>query len=367
MSGLTSVCGYIAGLQDDDVVVQEHSLRILSELVDQFWAEIAEALPRIEELYENENFPSRELAALVTSKVFYHLESLDDAMQFALGAKELFNLFENSEYVNTITAKCIDEYTKLKRQHFELQNIATTRSSKAEIKPIDKRLESIVERMFVRCFEDKEFKQALGIAVESMRLDIAEKAILNSDNTKAMLQYCYEVCMNLVVHRDYRCTVLELLVQLYRKSDVCDYVNQCRCLLFLGKSKEIAEIFNNLLNTNNLDDVLLVFQIAFDLVDNASQLFLTSVREALPSPDDPARITLQSNNNLRQLIKILQGDCTIEFYLEFLYRNNHADLGVLKKLNLYSNLAYQFYIQLLLWLMRLCIVEQLVILSFAIT
>jgi 26S proteasome regulatory subunit N2 len=123
--------------------------------------------------------------------------------------------------------------------------------TQVEIKPIDKRLESIVERMFTRCFEDNEYKQALGIAVESMRIDIAERAILESNCTKVMLQYCYEVCMNLVAHHDYRCTVLELLVKLYRQSEVCDYINQCRCLLFLGKSEEIATIFNNLLMTNN--------------------------------------------------------------------------------------------------------------------
>jgi 26S proteasome regulatory subunit N2 len=32
-------------------------------------------------LYEDDNFQSRDLAALVSSKVFYHLEELDDALK----------------------------------------------------------------------------------------------------------------------------------------------------------------------------------------------------------------------------------------------------------------------------------------------
>lgn len=36
-----------------------------------------------EELYENEDFGSRDLAAVVASKVFYHLEELDDSLRYA--------------------------------------------------------------------------------------------------------------------------------------------------------------------------------------------------------------------------------------------------------------------------------------------
>lgn len=31
--------------------------------------------------------------------------------------------------------------------------------------------------MFQRCFDDNEFKQAVGIALESRRLDVVEKAV----------------------------------------------------------------------------------------------------------------------------------------------------------------------------------------------
>lgn len=56
-------------------------------------------------LYENELFKERELAALVASKVYYHLGSFDNALRLALGAGKLFNVDEATEYVETIISK----------------------------------------------------------------------------------------------------------------------------------------------------------------------------------------------------------------------------------------------------------------------
>jgi 26S proteasome regulatory subunit N2 len=60
-----------------------------------------------EMLYENEQFKERQLAALVASKVYYHLGSFDNALQYALGAERFFDVDETSEYVETILGKLI--------------------------------------------------------------------------------------------------------------------------------------------------------------------------------------------------------------------------------------------------------------------
>jgi len=346
MAGITSAAGYIA-LLDDEPELQIHALNQLNTLTEQFWPEIADSLPRIEELYEDEKFGSRKLAALVASKTFYHLESFSDAMHYALGAEDLFDLTEDSEYVVILIAKCIDEYARIRKEFLETKATNDAKNGEDNLQvdiqiPVDPRLEAVVERMFARCFDDKEFKQALGIAIESMRLDIAKKAVLQSDDPKSMLEYCYQVCMSLVSNRDFRRKVLQMLVQLYKESEVSDYLNQCRCLVFLGKSDEIGKLFADLLKNESEDDTLLVFQVAFELVDNATQQFLTKVRECLPpSPEEPEKqaddmVTDDKETNyiqnLRTLHKILGGAPTIDFYLEFLYRNNKADLGVLKKI-----------------------------------
>ena len=38
----------------------------------------------------------------------------------------------------------------------------------------------IVNRMFQRCLDDGQFKQAIGIAIDSRRMDIFKRAILES-------------------------------------------------------------------------------------------------------------------------------------------------------------------------------------------
>lgn len=58
-----------------------------------------------EVLYEDETFRSRAFAALVASKVFYHLGAFEESLNYALGAGDLFNVTDDSEYVETIIGK----------------------------------------------------------------------------------------------------------------------------------------------------------------------------------------------------------------------------------------------------------------------
>lgn len=52
-------------------------------------------------LHEDRNFNHHELAALVASKVYYHLGSFEDSLTYALGAGELFDVNARNEYVDT--------------------------------------------------------------------------------------------------------------------------------------------------------------------------------------------------------------------------------------------------------------------------
>lgn len=58
-----------------------------------------------EVLYEDETFKFRELAALVASKVYYHLGAFEESLTYALGAGDLFDVNDTSEYVETIIGK----------------------------------------------------------------------------------------------------------------------------------------------------------------------------------------------------------------------------------------------------------------------
>ena len=62
---------------------------------------------------------------------------------------------------------------------YSQQRVAQAEGSQ-DAKPIDPRLEIIVDRMFQRCLDDGQYKQAIGIAIETRRMDIFKKSILES-------------------------------------------------------------------------------------------------------------------------------------------------------------------------------------------
>lgn len=78
--------------------------------------------------------------------------------------------------------------------------------------------------------------------------------------------------------------VLRLLVQVYQKLPSPDYLSICQCLMFLDEPEAVASILEKLLRSENKDEALLAFQIAFDLVENEHQAFLLNVRDRLSIP-----------------------------------------------------------------------------------
>ena len=53
-------------------------------------------------MFEDPSFKHRELAALLASKVYYHLGAYKEALHLALGAGQHFDVEAKSEYVENI-------------------------------------------------------------------------------------------------------------------------------------------------------------------------------------------------------------------------------------------------------------------------
>lgn len=267
----TLSAGIISLLDEPVAELQVFALQKLNGIVDEFWPEISEAIEKIEILHEDKSFSQHNLAALVASKVYYHLGSFEDALTYALGAENLFDVNARNEYVDTIIAKCIDFYVQQRVSLIE---------NPTEAKPIDSRLEAIVNKMLQRCLDDGQYRQALGIALETRRMEIFEAAIMKSDDVSGMLSYAFQVAMSLIQNRGFRKTVLRSLVSLYRGLGVPDYVNMCQCLIFLEDPLSVAEILDKLIKDGE-KHVLMAYQIGFDLYESATQQFLGQVLQAL--------------------------------------------------------------------------------------
>nr|XP_039249968.1 26S proteasome non-ATPase regulatory subunit 1-like [Styela clava] len=368
---ITSAAGVIALLDEPEDDLKVYALNRLNNIVPQFWPEISDHVEKIEVLYEDESFQHRKLSALLASKLYYYLGSFEDSLHYALCAGDCFNINENSEYVGTTISKCIDHYTKLRQQAEDCI------AGGDEMKPdIDTRLEAIVNRMFEKCLADGQFKQAVGIAIEARRMDVFEQAVKLAPNLNDMLAYCLKLCTQVIEHKGLREKIFRLLVRLYSRLDSDsgkiekpDYISVCQVLIYLDDASAVSEILRKLLSESQ-DQVTLAYQIGFDLYESASQHFLSDVVQALKSglpggiqvsvkeeqiksepstPDDAtvpkteqeestgataASDETEEDRTLRERIEtlssILDGEKSIELNLQFLIRNNHSDLQILK-------------------------------------
>ncbi len=386
---MTSARGILALLDDPEPELQSFALRKLNGysgykdvgnramlVVESFWHEIDDHLPRLEMLYEDANFKDRKLAALVASKVHFYLSSYDLALTYALGAEDLFDITEKSEYVQKVIATCIDTYT--------------SHRASGNLKKVDSRMEAIVDRMLERCFEDKQFKQALGIAIEARRMDMFVKSIERADSRDDMLHYAFRVVMNFQQNRNFRGELLRSLIDLYKKAEKPDYVQMVQNLIFLDDAEAVAGILE-VLSQGSSDDIQMAYQIAFDLYESATQQFVNKVLQAvrktapIPSaviigsgkkPEEPAakpeksedadaeekmetdaaeegkkdeepaaapstevvksvsELTAQEKaqqTTIEKLTTILSGEKSIYMHLQFLIRNDKTDMLILKQ------------------------------------
>lgn len=99
--------------------------------------------------------------------------------------------------------------------------------------------------MFQRCAEDCEYEQAIGIALESRRLDVVKSIIQKGDAAK-LLSYVLDVCMTLVQNLEFRNEVLRLLVDLYKTLQNPDYISISQCLVHLNDPASCAAMLKSL-------------------------------------------------------------------------------------------------------------------------
>ncbi|KAF8647902.1 hypothetical protein AX16_006434 [Volvariella volvacea WC 439] len=314
----SSAAGILALLQEPDVVFKQHALNALNPLVPQFWAEISEHIPYIESIYEDDNLPkeTRDAAALLTSKVYYFLSEYDEALSFALGAGSAFDnetrVLGSEEYVETVVSKAIDRYIQQR-----------TEGITDNVNNIDPRLQSIIERIFARCLAEGEYKQAIGIALESRRLDLIEN-IYRETRDVNLLSYSMDAVLDMGFSLSYRDQVLNFLYPLFPKPTSGDSNNVVHSLTRLLVTLCNVSLTVALLVSLVPREKLLAYQFAFDLVEGGSQDFLESIRSELPAGDEETRETFDKLRN------ILTGQESVKLYLEFLKRNNKVDLLILK-------------------------------------
>lgn len=322
---LETASPYLALLNEPDYSLKTYALESIDSHVDQLWAEIADHVTQIEELYEDKKFPSPQLAALVASKVYYNLGEFDASMKFALVAGDKFDLTVKSEYVETIVSKCISHYISLAQKLHDMSPTAIEGLPEEE-RSIDPKLTGIAERMLKRCIDAGDFKLALGVALEARRLDIIDKVLKESsfDDPMEIINYVLDCSVNVVGNREFRRKVLNALVSIILSLKNPDYFAISKIIVQLNDNQLAAKVFNDLLETQDDTQRLVAYQVAFDLVASASQELLEKVATELgPKEEDSPAYS--------KLLKILSGVPTCDYNITFLKKHNNTDLTILHK------------------------------------
>lgn len=387
---LSSAAPALSLLEETEPILQAHALRSLNSLADFFWPEISGAVDKIQELSEDVSFAEKNLAAIVAAKVNFHLGSLDEALHYALSAGVLFDVDAETEFANTLRARCIDEYIATKVRQSEDKKSADGASSSAD-RSYEIALECVVERVLEGCILKGEIHEAIGVSIEARRLDTVEIAILQGCKTDERrmeaLAYCFECAQNLISSRSYRAKVLNLVASIHLNNfpeSKRNFIAVANCFAFVGNAQGIADILLNLVSEkfaggskdeNRLE--LMALQIAFDVVDNDAPFFASRILEVLPSPRSPeplpappssestpaeqdsnAPVPMETDTSgdagadtptvapsttpvpsltkeekkIVKLRRVLNGDVTAELYLDFLCSKNRSDNYLLKKI-----------------------------------
>lgn len=311
---LTSAAPYLALLQEPDSQLKSYGLQLLNEVVDQLWAEIANSITLIEELYEDEGFAKRHLAALVALKVYYNLGDFDLSVRYLLASGDEFNINERSEYVETIVLQCISRYVAQLQQRFLDPLVA-----------IDSQLLYVYDKMLERCIAGGELRLALGISLEAYRLDVVRQVLLGpapADESGTLLLDYTLTCVTLVINNSaVRRQVLQELMQLVVSQENPDYYVAAKIIIQLNDPQLAARLFVDLLSK---EAHATAYQAAFDLVHAALQELLLKTVARLEAE-------LPQLREAAKVVRILGGVPSCDLDVTFLTQNNATDLLILSK------------------------------------
>lgn len=304
----SSVRGVVQLLKDTNLQVVASALDTLLMCVEENWHEIAEGLVIIEDLALNKNFAHHKKASLLAAKIMYHLNILDEALMHAMKSQELLKLDEASEFIHTIVAEAIQRYCSERQDIFDqlakecdsndLKKVAFMSSSFLHQFPsvrskVETNLmfESLVHQMIEHSCKMGEAGaiRSLGIALEARRLDLINRIIMESPWKSQLLKFCSTHSQKTISSKRFRTFLQHVVVELYEKLFpfsnrtllLQEYVSITRALAVNEDDERLANLLASLVKpadgVEKEDEILLAYQIAFDLVTFENQVLLTKI------------------------------------------------------------------------------------------
>ena len=230
--------------------------------------------PFSEALYEDESFPERQLASLVLAKVYYHLQSYNESMTFALGAGDLFKL-DNEGGSDPASAGLTSPTTPFSQATLPSKSLLSRAPTENLLEPSgtdggdfipDRQtqvaLQKVIERLFESCMRDGRYRQVVGIAVEAQNLEVLGRVIKRASDdekksrgkqaegspgpTEELMEYVLDICMGVVQERSLRTEILKLILDLLSEIPTPDYFSIAKCAVYLDQDEEVSSMLKKL-------------------------------------------------------------------------------------------------------------------------
>ncbi|KAH0792118.1 Proteasome/cyclosome repeat family protein [Histomonas meleagridis] len=292
-----SAPAFLAMLNEKNINLRIYGLQMLHQIMENEWPLIADQELLLIKLAKDQSFVAHKNAALLVSRMFYHLGNLAEAVHYAILAEEEFNPAYKSEYTSTVVSQSIQEYIKL-------INSGQT--------PLDA-LKRIIQNLLDDLIQQNKISQCLCIAIETRFLDYVQRSI---QLQPSLVGHAIILTMNTVADSSYRQQLLQEFVNFAQSH--CNKFQLSQLYQALQKPKSVADLLTALIQSHVDDHTLLAYQIGFELAENASQKFISEVNSSLP--EDPEFDTLK-NIICRQVL--------LDQYLQFLFKNNKTDIHVI--------------------------------------
>jgi 26S proteasome regulatory subunit N2 len=347
-----SALGLLSMLSDPSSVVRSAALRSLLKCVDTQWHEVAESLPDLEAISEDMTWSEedRQCAAAIASRVYFHLEEPIHALRLAIVSGKTQHWAVNATrdaYTESLVRAAIQLYVQLRTGGASSSTssnvaISTTSTSKQpkeqQSDMVDiAQLEQVVDAMLERCYADREYTHALGIALESQHEVKLQQVLSRSfscstdSEIQATLQYALHACVTLVSSKAFRLQALEVIAEEYSKyinstsfstTSSPDWSTYCKIYQMLNRPQVVANIIDTLLSNDSKKkelDILMAYQLSFDLVNSGDMGFVNRVASSLTVRDE-------------KVLKVLLGGFSGELALSFLHKQSDTDPLIMENL-----------------------------------
>ncbi|GKZ00887.1 hypothetical protein MPSEU_001040400 [Mayamaea pseudoterrestris] len=349
----STASGFIALLDEPSVELQTHALQELLACVDVLWHEVAECLPKLEALADEPSCDQnvREIAAAVASRVLFHLEEPNAALNMALQAGHKYFDWkaaavereqQRSPYVERLVAAALDAYRAARATETGATALlppAKTEEATETLLSTEQLLPMIHTLLQGSCAAGYQ-EHALGMAIEGQETEqvklMLQAAVSNSTmkQTAPLIKYALKACMTAVSSKSFRNQTLQVIADCLQRQLQNGVTAAAYDLVvthqLLNQANLVALVFAQLLRGSE-QDYLLALQLAFDVMDSGDQAFVKLVAQDLQKSSD---FSAAEQSRHEQLNRILVGGFSSELALSFLHKHSKADkliMDMLKK------------------------------------